>query len=124
MIDIILDSAELADAAEMLAIPHCPGCRSQLDPVALAGVACSSCGAELDDDYPQICRDTAVRLMRVAAAAQRSRRRGDNRWPVISVQVQGTCEIPQCRVCGCLELAACSGGCSWVEPDLCSRCAT
>jgi hypothetical protein len=29
---------------------------------------------------------------------------------------------PQCRVCGCTELDACPGGCSWVEEDLCSRC--
>jgi hypothetical protein len=29
---------------------------------------------------------------------------------------------PQCRVCGCTELDACEGGCSWVERDLCSRC--
>jgi hypothetical protein len=29
----------------------------------------------------------------------------------------------QCRVCGCTHLDACRGGCSWVEEDLCSRCA-
>ncbi len=23
---------------------------------------------------------------------------------------------------GCSDLDACAGGCSWVEPDLCSRC--
>jgi hypothetical protein len=28
-----------------------------------------------------------------------------------------------CRVCGCSESRACSGGCIWAEPDLCSRCA-
>lgn len=27
-----------------------------------------------------------------------------------------------CRVCGCTEDKACPGGCSWVEPDLCSEC--
>lgn len=27
-----------------------------------------------------------------------------------------------CRVCGCWELAACEGGCSWVAQDLCSAC--
>jgi hypothetical protein len=27
-----------------------------------------------------------------------------------------------CRVCGCTEWAACEGGCSWVEADLCSKC--
>jgi hypothetical protein len=29
----------------------------------------------------------------------------------------------QCRVCGCTDASACEGGCSWVEFDLCSRCA-
>lgn len=29
----------------------------------------------------------------------------------------------QCRVCGCTQGIACLGGCSWVERDLCSRCA-
>lgn len=28
-----------------------------------------------------------------------------------------------CRVCGCTQNNACPGGCSWVEPDLCSDCA-
>ncbi|HKQ00518.1 MAG TPA: ParB/RepB/Spo0J family partition protein [Actinomycetes bacterium] len=30
---------------------------------------------------------------------------------------------PACRECGCTESNACEGGCSWVEPDLCSACA-
>ncbi|SFV08045.1 hypothetical protein SAMN05421543_1418 [Alicyclobacillus macrosporangiidus] len=29
----------------------------------------------------------------------------------------------KCRVCGCTESHACEGGCYWVEPDLCNRCA-
>lgn len=29
----------------------------------------------------------------------------------------------RCRVCGCTDERACPGGCEWVEPDLCSRCA-
>jgi ParB/RepB/Spo0J family partition protein len=28
-----------------------------------------------------------------------------------------------CRMCGCTDEEACEGGCSWVEPDLCSACA-
>jgi hypothetical protein len=32
-------------------------------------------------------------------------------------------ELPRCRVCGCTDARACEGGCSWVEFDLCSRCA-
>jgi hypothetical protein len=32
-------------------------------------------------------------------------------------------EEQKCRVCGCTDNNACEGGCSWVEDDLCSRCA-
>ena len=28
-----------------------------------------------------------------------------------------------CRICGCTQNNACQGGCYWVKPDLCSRCA-
>ncbi len=28
-----------------------------------------------------------------------------------------------CRICGCTDEQACLEGCSWVEADLCSRCA-
>lgn len=27
-----------------------------------------------------------------------------------------------CRECGCVDEAACDGGCSWVKPNLCSAC--
>jgi hypothetical protein len=27
-----------------------------------------------------------------------------------------------CEICGCTDDAACSGGCYWLEPGLCSRC--
>lgn len=30
--------------------------------------------------------------------------------------------IRSCRGCGCTDDSACEGGCSWTEPDLCSRC--
>lgn len=30
--------------------------------------------------------------------------------------------FPRCRECGCTGMDACPGGCSWVEPDLCSAC--
>lgn len=32
--------------------------------------------------------------------------------------------LAQCRRCGCTDALACEGGCSWVEADLCSACAT
>lgn len=28
----------------------------------------------------------------------------------------------RCEVCGCTDLHACPGGCSWVRPGLCSAC--
>ena len=31
--------------------------------------------------------------------------------------------LRKCRVCGCTDDRACEGGCYWVGPDLCSRCA-
>jgi hypothetical protein len=31
--------------------------------------------------------------------------------------------VPFCRECGCTDECACTGGCHWVEPDLCSQCA-
>lgn len=30
--------------------------------------------------------------------------------------------VTTCRGCGCTDDHACPGGCSWVEPDLCSAC--
>lgn len=34
----------------------------------------------------------------------------------------GPAEVARCRECGCTDEAACDGGCSWVEADLCSAC--
>lgn len=35
---------------------------------------------------------------------------------------KGWTPVRTCRVCGCTERRACQGGCSWVSPDLCSKC--
>ncbi len=32
-------------------------------------------------------------------------------------------DVRTCRVCGCTDQHACEGGCYWVGPALCSRCA-
>lgn len=32
--------------------------------------------------------------------------------------------IRACRVCGCTDISACRGGCSWVAEELCSSCAS
>lgn len=36
--------------------------------------------------------------------------------------IDGT--LRRCRVCGCTDEHACPGGCSWIENDLCSACAS
>jgi hypothetical protein len=36
---------------------------------------------------------------------------------------QPTASKDQCRHCGCTDDRACPGGCCWVGPNLCSRCA-
>lgn len=45
---------------------------------------------------------------------------------LVSGKVLRRTKAPQkerkCRVCGCTELTACPGGCSWIEQDLCSAC--
>jgi hypothetical protein len=33
------------------------------------------------------------------------------------------CDGPRCLVCGCCQHQGCEGGCIWVTPTLCSRCA-
>lgn len=47
-------------------------------------------------------------------------------WPLIRAIrfVDRAYGLPSCRVCGCTEHAACDRGCWWIEPDLCSSCAT
>ncbi len=30
----------------------------------------------------------------------------------------------KCRICGCTDSKACEGGCSWVLPEICSKCVT
>lgn len=32
-------------------------------------------------------------------------------------------DVQRCRICGCTDNNACSGGCYWVEDNLCSQCA-
>jgi hypothetical protein len=39
-------------------------------------------------------------------------------WEVNGTQVM----VRMCKICGCTNAHACPAGCSWVEPDLCSRC--
>lgn len=34
---------------------------------------------------------------------------------------QQSAEEEHCVVCGCTQMNACEGGCSWIEPGLCSN---
>jgi hypothetical protein len=60
------------------------------------------------------------------------RRRAHNSWP----EVKAWAELPEpnecmadcypdraCGVCGCTQNNGCAEGCSWIEWDLCSKCA-
>lgn len=44
----------------------------------------------------------------------------DTAIPMVLGEVSGW--SPICRECGCTDDAACEGGCTWVEEDLCSAC--
>ncbi len=44
-------------------------------------------------------------------------------WPEL-LEYWQSAEHQKCRICGCTWQRACPGGCSWIEPDLCSRCAS
>jgi nucleoside 2-deoxyribosyltransferase len=49
---------------------------------------------------------------------------GPNSWNCWQKYFKERVDAEQvCRVCGCTQDNACSGGCSWVKPDLCSCCA-
>lgn len=46
------------------------------------------------------------------------------RAEAFALEEEGVTRAPRrCRECGCDQLHACPGGCSWVEYDLCSACA-
>ena len=59
------------------------------------------------DDY--LVRDFKKRLTRV-----RVKLMGTGAVVIVAMRT--------CRTCGCCEDKACKGGCSWVAPDLCSKC--
>jgi hypothetical protein len=45
-------------------------------------------------------------------------------WDIWQEEIKERVHTEQvCRVCGCTDDNACSGGCWWVEEDLCSACA-
>jgi len=72
--------------------------------------------------------DEACRLFKIdqeqvakeLAAAEQAKPKGGKKKPG---KAAATPAEPTCRKCGCTEDKACDGGCSWVEPDLCSACA-
>lgn len=47
---------------------------------------------------------------------------GSPAWSHLSLEAERVIHLARCRVCGCTDDRACPGGCSWVEPDLCSAC--
>lgn len=46
-----------------------------------------------------------------------------NQNKIESDVISKSTSISTCRICGCTDDHACKGGCSWISPDLCSKCA-
>ncbi|WEV59697.1 hypothetical protein OZX67_03930 [Bifidobacterium sp. ESL0728] len=83
---------------------------------------CNRCGYEMRLRFPEYTDswDGGDRLQACIVGWNRMiNTRPCPRFPLASRQ--------RCRVCGCDDLHAChtaNGSCQWVEPDLCSACAT
>ena len=69
----------------------------------------------------------AVRLVNAGAVAKATKKpRGGSQTTVYWLTETGQAMAralkgPRCRHCGCTEMNACPGGCSWVKPDVCSN---
>lgn len=54
---------------------------------------------------------------------KKSKKPAKNKVPPDEIVEATSHRAGTCRVCGCTNVKACPGGCHWVEPDLCSKCA-
>lgn len=77
-------------------------------------VLCEEELAELREILPELMQEGDPT---VAAEMEERGRREFARQLRIAGGAEGAC-----RSCGCSETRACSGGCIWVTPHLCSRC--
>jgi hypothetical protein len=93
---------------------------------------CGQCGwvNRAEDRSPKgLCLGEASCAERAAMNKQGRPRLSNCRceaWPCgcacHGIRQQHAPVVGVCRVCGCTDEEACEGGCSWVEPDLCSAC--
>jgi len=67
-------------------------------------------------------RETVAAEFRAAVKARGKSKRALKRTAVTPVDDDGADDVSTCRVCGCTDMEACEGGCTWVEDDLCSKC--
>lgn len=90
------------------------------DPDAVWG-RCKRCGLQIiirkpGQEYGRVCARKLAGQVQIDSQA------------VVSGKVLHKTETEQehrkCRVCGCTDFAPCPGDCAWVQPDLCSSCAT
>jgi hypothetical protein len=75
----------------------------------------SASGVTVDLDCVEGCTDAAFSedlTRRVRAAI----------WGSLEAFGAVAARVRTCRACGCTDAMACSGGCAWVQPDLCSSC--
>lgn len=109
----------------------------QRAPVPGTGWACLQCGLPADGAYAVLCDECMAKLQDGAGLKM-----AVSGYPAAGERVAIASLSPEpfdhdlsrhpeltpvseraCRECGCTEASACPGGCYWVEPDLCSRCA-
>lgn len=79
-------------------------------------LSCSQCGDEEECSslYPTNRDDIDVINMAVV----------DHGWGIMEGELlcPECADARTCRVCGCSDVRACPGGCTWVAADLCSAC--
>ena len=76
--------------------------------------------ADLREDVQVIVSDAGFLALKIEPAEGAGGFRGT--WRVLDFR-PAPGRPRACRKCGCTDDCACVGGCSWVEPDLCSQCA-
>jgi len=128
-----------------VARPRCNHCREHVDVVSVHTGLCPSCEVELDPHNQEAPTAQEATMPEPTAPEIPEYIRGltdlliateGHRDPLVratrKIVVQAALALDQaqaaspaaCRECGCTDNDACFPSCFWVEPDLCSACAT
>jgi hypothetical protein len=126
--------------AERLESLHCPYCKNNIfdkaDRLWVIPALMSQSGLEeIGEQLVRVCRGCGLAwdqtTLKRFTPAERKELQKEMQEKMAQMQAAAAAKRGQgsdgtkqvCRVCGCTEEHACEGGCSWVEPDLCSACA-